>query len=185
MANQLIGTIVSIGPLLSLTTKTGNTFTKRDLVISIQRFDPNTGQPYSDKSNTPQISFMNDKCAELDKYQPGQLVRVSFDVTGNPYVDRNNETKIINDIRGYKIEPYGTQSYQRSTPAYPQQPPQNNYGLMEPQSTFTPPASYGGQQGYPPQSYQQPQQAQQQFGQPQMPASNTQSTQKEGDGLPF
>lgn len=177
MANQLIGTIVSIGQTLSLTTKQGNPFTKRDLVISIQRFDPNTGQPYSDKSNTPQITFINDKCAELDKYQVGQLVRVSFDVTGTTYTDRNNESKIINDIRGYRLEPYGTQSYQRPTPAYPQQSyPQ--------QQTFGQGAYPAQQQSYPQQGYPAPATPQPQFGQPQ-PTQGIPATKKEGDGLPF
>lgn len=124
MANQLIGTIVSIGAPQSLTTKGGTAFTKRELVISIQRFDPNTGQPYTDNTNTPQITFMGNKCVDLDAYRPGQLVRVSFDVTGTSYVGRDNEQRIINDIRGYKIEPYGVQAPQPpygQAPAYPQQ----------------------------------------------------------------
>lgn len=135
MANQLIGTIVSIGAPVSLMTKNGTNFTKRELVISIQRFDPNTGQPYSDNTNTPQITFMGNKCSDLDGYRPGQLVRVSFDVTGTPYTDRNNEQRIINDIRGYKIEPYGMSAPQ-PTPAYPQQP----YGQTPayPQQAYTP-----------------------------------------------
>lgn len=175
MANQLIGTIVSIGQPLSLSTKSGASFTKRDLVISIQKFDPNTGQPYSDKSNTPQVTFIGDKCAELDKYQAGQLVRVSFDVTGTTYIDRNNESRIINDIRGYRIEPYGVQAYQRPTPAYPQQPYPQQKTFGQGQNTL---------QGYAtqPQATQPPQPS---LGQPQMPMQNTQATQMEGDGLPF
>ncbi|MCM1076263.1 MAG: DUF3127 domain-containing protein [Bacteroides sp.] len=134
MANQLIGTIVSISAPISLSTKGGVAFTKRELILSIQKFDPNTGQPYSDQSNTPQITFMGNKCADLDGYQTGQLVRVSFDVTGTPYVDRNNERRIINDIRGYKIEPYGVQTPQ-PTPAYPQQQfVQPTYGQPQPQA---------------------------------------------------
>lgn len=92
-------------------------FTKRDLVLSIQKFDPNTGQPYSDQSNTPQITFMGDKCADLDHYQPGQLVRVSFDVIGRQYVGSDDIPKIINDIRGYRIEPYGVQGAPQPAPA--------------------------------------------------------------------
>lgn len=168
MANQLIGTIVSIGATLSLTAKSGAAFTKRELVISIQKFDPNTGQPYSDNTNTPQITFMGNKCADLDSYRPGQLVRVSFDVTGTPYVGRDNEQRIINDIRGYKIEPYGVQAPQ-PTPAYPQPP-------------------YGQAQAYPQQGYT-PNPALQ----PQQPVEYVQATEvvpqpaqpKKDDGLPF
>lgn len=185
MANQLIGTIVSIGQTVSLSTKDGNSFTKRELVISIQKFDPNTGQPYSDKSNTPQITFMNAKCSELDKYQVGQLVSVSFDVTGTPYTDRDNKTRIINDIRGYRIEPYGVQSHQRPTPAYPQPqyPQQPAYGQV-PHQTY----GQAPHPGYPQQTYPSAQPippAQPQFSQPQAPTPNPQVASKKDDGLPF
>lgn len=112
MANQIIGTIVSIGAPQTLTSNGGVSFTKRDLVVSVQRFDPNTGQPYSDQSNTPQITFMNQKGAELDRFQVGQLVVVYFDLSGRQYIDRDKNVRYINDIRGYRIEPY--QAYQHA-----------------------------------------------------------------------
>lgn len=132
MANQIIGTIVYISPLQSLTTKSGTPFTKRDLVISIQKFDPNTGQPYSDQSNTPQITFMGDKCQELDRFQPGQMVCVSFDLSGRQYTGSDNQTKIINDVRGYKIEEY------RPYGQAPANPPIPVADLIPPAETFTP-----------------------------------------------
>ena len=47
-ANQIIGQIASIGPVQSLMAKNGNAFQKRDLVINVRRFDPNTGEPGTD-----------------------------------------------------------------------------------------------------------------------------------------
>lgn len=124
MANQIIGTIVSIGAPQTLTSNGGVSFTKRDLVVSVQKFDPNTGQPYSDQSNTPQITFMNQKGAELDRFQVGQLVVVYFDLSGRQYIDRDKNVRYINDIRGYRIEPY--QAYQAPYQQAPAPAPAQN-----------------------------------------------------------
>ena len=46
MANFIIGQILFIGEAQNLTSQnTGNSFTKRSLIISVRRFDPNTGEP--------------------------------------------------------------------------------------------------------------------------------------------
>lgn len=134
MANQIIGTIVSISAPQTLTSSGGVSFTKRDLVISVQRFDPNTGQPYSDQSNTPQITFMNQKGAELDKFQVGQLVVVYFDLSGRQYVDREKNLRVINDIRGYRIEHYLAYQQAPATPAvatYPAPAQPSEYVVAE------------------------------------------------------
>lgn len=105
-ANQLIGTIQSIGATQELMSKTGNAFKRRELILMLRRFDPNTGEPITDSENTPQLTFIGDRCADLDNYQVGQVVSVSFDIQGRKYTDVSGVTKIINDIRPYKIEPY-------------------------------------------------------------------------------
>lgn len=137
MANTIIGTIVQIGQTVSMSTKSGVPFQKRELVLSVQRYDPNTGQPFSDKSNTPVLTFIGEKCAELDRYQVGQAVTVSFDLSGRSYTDREGQTKYINDVRGYKIEPYGLrpQTVTQPTQAYNQYAPQQGYGT---QSQYAP-----------------------------------------------
>lgn len=130
MANQVIGSIVSIGQTQSLTAKNGNAFQKRDVVINVQRFDPYTGQPTTDWENTPKLSFMGDKCRELDRFQVGQMVVISFDLQGRKYETANKEIDIITEARPYKIELYGQRGVQQSapqpaqapSPANPQQP---------------------------------------------------------------
>lgn len=110
MANSVIGQIISIGQTQSLTSKNGTAFTKRDVVISIRRFDPNTGEPVNDYENTPLFSFMGDRCKELDQFQAGQNVEIFFDLSGRKYTSEGGTEKIINDIRPYKIELYGRQA---------------------------------------------------------------------------
>lgn len=132
MANTIIGAIASIGPTQSLMAKNGNAFQKRDLVINVRRFDPNTGEPVTDWENTPKLSFMGDKCRDLDLFQVGQMVVISFDLQGRKYTTANGETDIITEARPYKIEAYGQRPSQPATqpmaasapaqaPTYPQQ----------------------------------------------------------------
>lgn len=110
MANSVIGQILSIGLTQNLTSKSGTAFTKRDVVISIRRFDPNTGEPVNDYENTPLFSFMGERCNDLDKFQVGQDVEIFFDLSGRRYTPEGGTEKIINDIRPYKIELYGRQA---------------------------------------------------------------------------
>lgn len=131
-ANQVIGTIVSIGKTQDLVAKNGNAFQKRDLVISVRRFDPNTGEPVTDWENTPKFSFMGERCRDLDRFQEGQVVVVSFDLQGRKYENANKEIDIITEARPYRIELYGQRGVQQSVqqatpqsaPAYSQQPAQ-------------------------------------------------------------
>ena len=132
MANTIIGAIASIGPTQSLMAKNGNAFQKRDLVINVRRFDPNTGEPVTDWENTPKLSFIGDKCRDLDRFQVGQMVVISFDLQGRKYTTANGETDIITEARPLKIEAYGQRPSQPATqpmaasapaqaPTYPQQ----------------------------------------------------------------
>lgn len=124
MANSIVGQIISIGQTQSLTSKSGTAFTKRDVIISVRRFDPNTGEPVNDYENTPLFSFMGDRCKDLDQFQVGQNVEISFDLTGRKYTPEGGTEKIINDVRHYKIELYGRSAASTATAA--QAPDQQN-----------------------------------------------------------
>lgn len=110
MANSIIGSVISIGPTITLTSKTGTPFYKRELVLGVRKFDPNTGEPITDNTNTPCITFMGEKCRELDFVKTGQIVQVFFDLTGRSHTDASGVVKYFNDIRGYKVSPYGAQT---------------------------------------------------------------------------
>lgn len=153
MANTIVGTIISIGAPLTLSARSGVTFTKRELVLAVQKFDPNTGEPYSDRDNTPVFTFMGDKGRDLDHFQIGQVVSVAFDLTGRTYVDATGATRYINDVRGYKVEQYtryGVSPQQSVQTAAPQQPysPQPcvtpQAVTAETQPTPTPPPEQAG-----------------------------------------
>ena len=144
MANTIIGQIASIGPTQSLMAKNGNAFQKRDLVINVRRFDPNTGEPVTDWENTPKLSFIGDKCSDLDRFQVGQMVIISFDLQGRKYTNANNGTDIITEARPYKIEAYGQRPSQPASqpmaasapaqaPTYPQSAPMSQAQPQYPQ----------------------------------------------------
>lgn len=149
MANTIIGQIASIGPTQSLMAKNGNAFQKRDLVINVRRFDPNTGEPVTDWENTPKLSFIGDKCRDLDRFQVGQMVIISFDLQGRKYTNANNETDIITEARPYKIEAYG----QRASQPAPQQMTAQTQPMAAPAQAPTYPQQAQTQPQYP----QQPQ----------------------------
>ena len=117
MANFIIGQILFIGEAQNLTSQnTGNSFTKRSLIISVRRFDPNTGEPVNDYENTPEFSFIGDKCRDLDQFKVGQNVAVYFDIVGKKYTPVGGVEKIINDIRPYKVELYGRAATDQAQP---------------------------------------------------------------------
>lgn len=155
MANTIIGQIASIGPTQSLMAKNGNAFQKRDLVINVRRFDPNTGEPVTDWENTPKLSFIGDKCSDLDRFQVGQMVIISFDLQGRKYTNANNETDIITEARPYKVEPYGQRTAQTAqqpmtAPAQPQSP------VYSQQAAPVSPAPAQSQYPQQPQGFQDP-----------------------------
>ena len=124
MANTLTGKILYIYPTQQIPSKDGSkTILKRGIVIDCTRFDPYTGEK-SSFENTPMLEFIGDRCTDLDKYQAGQVVTISFDVQGTRYRNKDDVEQIFTRIQPYRIEP--RQAQQSSAPV--QQPtPQQTY----------------------------------------------------------
>lgn len=116
MAYDIIGQIHSIGQTEQITTQSGNPFQKRTVTVMQPRYDRNTGQPYD--PNYVSFEFVQKGCALLDHFQPGQQVRISFDISGRLYTNRRTgREECFNSLRGFRIERY----------APPTQAPQGNY----------------------------------------------------------
>jgi hypothetical protein len=116
MATTITGKILSISPTVSLTTKSGNPFTKRELVLDCTRFDPYTGER-SQFENTPMIEFIQDKCALLDGLKIGQVVTVNYDLQGMKVTNAEGRERYINSVRGFKVELRGHQPQPQQTQA--------------------------------------------------------------------
>lgn len=128
MANQLTGKILYIYPSQQIPSKDGSkTIVKRSIVIDCTRFDPYTGERGFE--NTPMLEFIGDRCAELDKYQVGQIVTISFDVQGTRYRNKDGAEQIFTRVQPYRIEARQVQQQQAASvqqpapqPTYQQQP---------------------------------------------------------------
>ena len=137
MANQITGKILYIYPTQQLPSKDGSkTYLKRGIVIDCTRLDPYTGERGFE--NTPFLEFIGDKCAELDKFQVGHVVTISFDVQGTRYRNKDGVEQIFTRVQPYRIEP--RQAQQAATVQQP--PPQPAYQI-QPQN-FPPPVDANG-----------------------------------------
>lgn len=109
---------------------------KKGIVIDCTRFDPYTGERGFE--NTPMLEFIGDRCAELDKYQVGQIVTISFDVQGTRYRNRDGVEQIFTRVQPYRIEPRQT-----GQPSAPVQQPSPQPIYQQPQN-FTPSVDENG-----------------------------------------
>ena len=106
MANTITGRIHRITPEQTITGKSGNTFTKRTLILDAARYDTHTGEKKYD--NYPSVEFSGEAMKTLDAFKEGELVTVAFDLNGRELKDeQTGEVRYFNSIRGFKIERYG------------------------------------------------------------------------------
>lgn len=152
MAYDIIGNVYKVGTPETITTKNGNTITRRSLTLEQRRYDPNTGEEFN--PNYPTLEFSGKACESLNNFHQGDRVRVRFDITGVRYNDKQTgEEKSLTILRGFRVEPYVSPSQSQGNgqqPQYQQQPPQPYQQQYQPQAQ---------QQQYQPQQYQPQQQA--------------------------
>lgn len=141
MALTITGRIYQIGAAQTIPSKNGGQpFTKREIVLDTTRFDPYTGE--RDKfENFPMFEFSGDKCRDLDSYQAGQVVTISFDLQGSFFDGQDGTKKNFTRVRGYKIEARAAANAPQQQPAQqpmqqpqpqPQYPPQPQGGTPPP-----------------------------------------------------
>jgi single-stranded DNA-binding protein len=137
MANIQSGRIINIAPIQTIRTQSGNEYLKREITLDATRFDPYTGE--RDKfENFPTFEFGGQLAKDLDNFRPGQVVTITFELSGTKYQDKQTgETKYFTRIRGYKIEPR-QQSSQPQQSAPQQQSPQPQRPAPQPQYQMPP-----------------------------------------------
>lgn len=139
MALTITGKIKSIGSTQAIQSKNGgNPFYKRNIVLDTTLFDPYTGER-SEYENYPSVEFSGEKCKDLEGYQVGQVVTITFELQGNFFTGQDGIEKNITKARGYKIEARATahpqqtqQPQQAQQPQYAQQPQQYNPQAVPP-----------------------------------------------------
>lgn len=127
MANTINGKILVIGQTENIPYR-DKVFSKRELVLDATRFDAMTGQPFE---NYPKFEFVGRHVSDLDGFQVGQAVIVSFVLSGRKR-QKDGMDIYITSVQGYKIEPLqrlADQPQQQqggysqpSVSQYPQQP---------------------------------------------------------------
>lgn len=148
MANTITGIILFIGQTLAVPTnnQNGQPFYKRELVLDASRIEQFTGRKYE---NYPKFEFVGNNCAILDQFQVGQIVTVSFVLSGRKS-EKNGQVNYFTNVTGYKVELYQrqpqTQNVQQPQQAAPYQ------AAPQPANPFpaTAPTGQMAQQAFPP-----------------------------------
>lgn len=153
MAYKISGRALIVGPTQNLAAKSGNSYIKRDLIITVRKFDPYTGYPSDDKDNTPKFSFFGQQCQQLDNIKTGDIVVIHFDISGRSY-EKDGKTEYFTEVRPFNVEVSGSQSNQsHPQPFIPQSQPQYKEPSQAPQpyqpSIPSNPQPFG-QQTFPP-----------------------------------
>ncbi|MCM0314298.1 DUF3127 domain-containing protein [Bacteroides fragilis] len=146
MANQITGRIIEIGQIVQIPSKSGGSpFTKREFILDATTYDPYTGER-SEYENIIPLEFSGDKCAELDRFNQGDVVTVSFVLQGRSWSTQDGELKRMVSIRCYKIEARGgvSQSLQATLAQQPIQQPVSQPAYQQQPQNFPPPVDANG-----------------------------------------
>lgn len=128
MANSVEGRVHEIGKIETVTTKVGTTFEKQELVLDTSRYDTMSGVKGYD--NFVVLEFNKENVKKLVGLNKGDIVKVSFELTGYQYTNQQNEVKYITRARGYNLEVKPTQESRQQVEQAPQvAQPQKGGGL--------------------------------------------------------
>lgn len=134
MANKTVGRIYSISATENIPTKSGNTFTKREVILDVK--NTYNGQEFH---NYPKFEMVgNELCQQLDTFRDNDLVTIYFDLSGNNYTDAQGNVRNFTRVRGWKIEMWQKPEQTQETPqqsAIPQPQVQQPTSPFPPQQT--------------------------------------------------
>ncbi len=120
MANIITGKILGISPVQQLPSKSGGQpFVKREMLLDATTFNPYTGER-SEHENILPLEFTGERCADLDRFRPGETVDVSFALQGREWTGRDGQMRRMLSVRCYKITPHGKQLAAASPQPAPQ-----------------------------------------------------------------
>lgn len=150
MPNQETGKLIEISQTQQIPSKNGgNPFTKREFLLDASRFNTLTGERVE---NILPLELSGDRCQDLDKFRPGDMVTVSFTLQGRQWTNQEGTLKRMTAVRCYRIEPYVDRQQQPAQqPAQPVYQQQQQYASDPPQyynnsapTPFPPPVDANG-----------------------------------------
>lgn len=75
------------------------TFSKREFVLEITDESP-SGMVYT---NYASFQLVNNSCTVIDQFQPGEMLKVSFNLRGNRW-ERDGNVKYITNLNAWRVE---------------------------------------------------------------------------------
>ena len=148
MANTITGRILLIGQTEAIPYQ-DKVFYKRELVLDASRYDQYSGNKFE---NYPKFVMTGNNCSQLDQYHQGDLVTVSFVLSGRK-VEKDGNVSFFTNVTAYKVEPYQRVVQPQNNGIQPSQPtalyqPSAQQQQMAPQPQNVAPVA--GQQPFPP-----------------------------------
>lgn len=120
MANTISGQIYYISPVQDIQTKSGSTIQKREVWLTPMYFDRYSGQPtLEDSAKSIKVEFGSERVSQLDSFNVGDQVTISFELRGYVY-QKDGYDNCITSVEGRSI--YGVRNAQPTQEA--QQPQQ-------------------------------------------------------------
>ena len=150
MANTITGRILVIGNTESIPYQ-DKIFYKRELVIDASRYDQWSGQKIE---NYPRFELSGNNCMILDSFKEGDLVEVSFYLSGRQS-GKDGIVKYFTNIMAYKVEKKILSNYAPQQTMY-EQPPQSINSATTRQPEKSQAAPQPPQQTFPPATEEPP-----------------------------
>lgn len=146
---EIRGRILEILPTENLTTKNGNLFQKRTLVLDATSYNPTTGEKFV---NTPALEFSSTRCGILDNFKVGDLVKVSYNLKGRKVTNADGNYRYMTSVAAYAIEYVQQQNRQSKLQHGQQMPHQATYQAapLRPNNGYNPMPQQNQQEDYTP-----------------------------------
>ncbi len=104
----------------------GKKFRKREFVIEFRDIINGVESQYP---NFAKFQVVQDKCELLDRYNMGDKIKVSFNVRGSKYINREGRESYITNLNAWRVEyaSAATQPANQPAPQYNQPAPQQQF----------------------------------------------------------
>lgn len=131
MALTIKGKIYKVLPVASKE-HNGKTYLNRDVILDCSTFDQYTGER---RDNFPSFNFYGSKCEELNNYNQGDIIEITYNLNGSKYPDKvTKEEKYYTKLSAFKIERIGQNQPTQSCPPQDYQPQGMHAQANAPQS---------------------------------------------------
>ncbi len=95
MALEVIGRLHEVHP----TQQIKDNFSKREFIIEISE-ETASGMVYS---NYASFQLVNNSCSVIDQFQPGEQIKVSFNIRGNRW-EKDGVVRYITNLNAWRVE---------------------------------------------------------------------------------